>query len=73
MGFLAEKKIVVAMTKDTGDPDYWQQRAEHMRCLASGIGDLSIRRKIEDIAEVCDRMAELVRKVAGQYSNAWPR
>jgi hypothetical protein len=57
------------MTKDTGETHYWQQRAEDMRNLASGIGDLSIRRKIEDIAEVCDRMSEWIRKVAGQYSN----
>jgi hypothetical protein len=67
--FLSEEKIVVAMTKDTGDTDYWRQRAAHMRSLASSIGDLSIRQKIEDIADVCDRMAEWIRKAAAQYSN----
>jgi hypothetical protein len=49
------------MTMDTNDTDYWRHRAEHMRNVASSIGDLSTRRKIEDIAEVCDRMAEWIR------------
>jgi hypothetical protein len=50
------------MIMNTSDIYYWRHRAEHMRGVASSIGDLSTRRKIEDIAETCDKMAEWIRR-----------
>jgi hypothetical protein len=72
MGLPGLGKIVVAMTKDAGNTDYtayWRQRAEEVRNDASNIRNRSRRRKIEDIAKECDRMAEWIKKIAGRYSN----
>ena len=72
MCLLGLEMIVVAMTKDAGDTDYaayWRQRTEEVRNDASNIRDRSRRRKIEDIAKECERMAEWIKKIAGRYSN----
>jgi len=45
------------MNRSFDNPDHWRQRAEEMRRLAEGLGDLVARAAMLEIADQYERLA----------------